>query len=248
MLDTVLEDSTHARLMADTEFLGDDLHGHPPASDGGDSVSGIDSGRGSDNTTTGSPAHATAPDEPAALPSFLRRAERAARWRQPRVRASLAAVALLAGLVLAAQITFVYRDLVAAHWPLGARVLTSSCQLFGCRVGPARSIEGLSVENSGLVRVDKSNIYKLSVSLRNRAGIELALPALDLRLTDAQGQLITRRVLRTAELGATQPTLSAGRELLLQATLQSATQSTAAAAAADSNSGVAGYTIELFYP
>jgi len=64
----------------------------------------------------------------------------------------------------------------------------------------------------------------------------VALPALELALTDAQGQLVARRVLNTAELGVNQATLAAGRELTLQATLQAAT------------APVAGYTIELFYP
>jgi hypothetical protein len=92
------------------------------------------------------------------------------------------------------------------------------------------------VESSGLVRVEKSSIYKLSVALRNRAELEVAMPALELSLTDSQGQLVARRVLTAAELGVNQATLGAGRELALQATLRAAT------------APVAGYTIELFYP
>jgi len=92
------------------------------------------------------------------------------------------------------------------------------------------------VESSGLVRVEKSDIYRLNVALRNRAELEVAVPALELSLTDSQGKLVSRRVLRAAELGVTQATLAAGRDLALQATLQAAT------------APVAGYTIELFYP
>ena len=125
-----------------------------------------------------------------ARPSFLRQAEQAARWRQPRVRAALAATV----------------------------------------------IDSLVVENSGLVRVEKSNVYRLSVALRNRAALEVALPALELSLTDGQGKLVARRVLSARELGVNQATLGAGREMQLQATLQAAT------------APVAGYTIELFYP
>jgi hypothetical protein len=77
------------------------------------------------------------------------------------------------------------------------------------------------------------------VALSNRAGIEVALPALDLALTDSQGRLIARRVLFAADLGAAQATLGAGRELALQATLQAELPAT---------EPVAGYTIELFYP
>ncbi len=187
------------------------------------------------------PAAAPEPDaelraDPSAMPSFLRRAERAQRWRQPRVRAALAAVVGLGLLGLAGQLGYTYRDLVAARYPALRPVLAQACAALGCAIAPPRLIESLSVDSSGLVRVERSNLYKLNVALRNRAGIEAALPALELALTDSQGRLLARRVLRPAELGADVASLAAGRELDLQATLQAATDP------------VAGYTIELFYP
>ena len=171
-----------------------------------------------------------------ATPSFLRQAERAARWRQPRVRAALAATVVLGVAGLAAQLGLEYRDLVAARFPTLRPVLQAACQPLNCSVGPAHVIESLVVESSGLVRVEKSSVYRLSVALRNRAALEVALPALELSLTDGQGKLVARRVLGASELGVNQATLGAGRELQLQATLQAAT------------APVAGYTIELFYP
>jgi len=62
------------------------------------------------------------------------------------------------------------------------------------------------------------------------------MPALDLALTDAEGRLIARRVLRVAELGVPQSTLPAGGTLPLQALLDTG------------EARVAGYTIEAFYP
>lgn len=169
-------------------------------------------------------------------PSFLRRADRAARWQRPRVRAALLACSVLATALLAGQVAFEYRDLVAARLPATRPALELACAWLGCRVGAARSIEGLAVESSGLVRVEQSDVYRLTVALRNRSAIALALPALDLSLTDTQGRLLARRVMHAPELGARQETLAAGRELALQATLQTGPDV------------VAGYTIELFYP
>lgn len=169
-------------------------------------------------------------------PSFLRRAESAQRWRQPGVRATLWAVTLLGGLGLAGQIVFTYRDLAAARFTVLRPALEQVCSWLACSVGEAHAIDSLVVESSGLVRVEKSSIYRLSVSLRNRAAIAVAMPAIEIALTDAQGKLLARRVLRATELGAGQPALAAGRDLALQATLQVATDP------------VAGYTIELFYP
>jgi hypothetical protein len=177
--------------------------------------------------------------DPADRPSFVRRAERAQRWQQPRVRAALAALVVLGVAGLAGQITHAYRDLAAARFPQARPALEQACALLGCRIEAARAIGALAVESSGLVRVESSGLYKLSVALRNQAGIEVALPALDLSLTDTQGRLIARKVLLAADLGVAPSTLGAGRELALQATLQAALPAT---------EPVAGYTIELFYP
>jgi predicted Zn finger-like uncharacterized protein len=191
-----------------------------------------------DSLDTEAPADTTGEirADPAGMPSFLRRAERAQRWRRPGVRAALLVLLLLGLAGLLGQVAYSYRDLVAARFASTRPLLEQSCALLGCTIGAPHLIDSLVVESSGLVRVERSNVYKLSVVLRNRTGIEAALPALDLALTDSQGKLLARRVLRAADLGVSQANLGAGRELALQATLQAAT------------APVAGYTIEIFYP
>jgi predicted Zn finger-like uncharacterized protein len=173
-------------------------------------------------------------------PSFVVSADRAARWRSPRMRALLLSMAALAALGLAGQGAHEYRDVLAARYPDARPLLESACVALGCRVEAARSIESLSVESSGLVRVEKSHLYRLQVALRNRATLALAVPALDVTLTDTQGRVISRKVLKLADLGTAQATIPAGQELGVQATLQA--QGEAAA------QPFAGYTIELFYP
>ena len=185
--------------------------------------------------------------EPGDRPSFVVRAERAERWRRPPVRAALAVVIVAGTLGLAAQAAVEYRDLAAARFPATRPLLVQACAALGCTVDAARVIDALAVESSGLVRVEKSNIYRLSVVLRNRAGIDVALPALDVTLTDSQGRLIARKVVRVADLGAAQATIGAGREIALQATLQAAAAASAPAPALAPET-IAGYTIELFYP
>lgn len=185
-------------------------------------------------------AEAAHPPDPRAeaddMPSFVRSADRAQRWRQPRVRAALLAGAVLAAVALAAQAAHTYRDQLAARLPAARPALEAACSVLACRIEAARAIDKLAVESSGLVRVEKSSVYKLQVTLRNRSDIPLALPAMDLTLSDGAGRTVARRVLRMADLGVNMTTLPAGRELALQATLQAATDP------------VVGYTIELFYP
>ena len=193
------------------------------------------------------PALAEAPlDGPVAIdsalpqaPSFLRRAERAQRWRQPRVRAALAAGCVLGLLLLAAQAAYTWRDQLAAAEPELRGPLLALCGTLRCQIEPVRSIDSLAVDNSGLVRVEKSDLYRLQVTLRNRSSGPVAVPALELTLNDNTGKALARRVLRPVDLGVTEATLAAGRGLPLQATLQTRFPGP---------ESVSGYTIELFYP
>lgn len=191
-------------------------------------------------------AEATAPVDPAradeldlaadVAPSFLREAERAERWQQPSVRRALAAVLVAATLALCLQVAREYRDLIAARW-IGTRpALELVCRWTGCRVEHPRLVDALVVDSSGLVRIDGTNSYRFSVVLRNRSALTLAMPAIDLTLTDTQGRMISRRTLSAAELGVGASSVAAAAELALQATL------------GISDRPVAGYTIEVFYP
>ena len=185
-------------------------------------------------------------------PSFVRRADQAARWRRPRVRLALGAGMVVASAVLAAQVVHTYRDLAAARWPALQPALARACVALRCELGAPRLLDGLTVQSSGLSRADASDLYRLAVTLRNQADIDVALPAIDLSLTDSQGRLVSRRVLPLSALaetsglapgptpGQTPDRLGAGRELVLQATLQ--------VAGAPAAEPVAGYTIVLFYP
>jgi hypothetical protein len=92
------------------------------------------------------------------------------------------------------------------------------------------------VDSSGLVRVEGSPYYRFSLVIQNRAPVVVRMPAIELALTDTQGQTMARRVLRAIELGNDSPSLPARGEVAFNATLELGEQR------------VAGYTVELFYP
>ena len=104
-----------------------------------------------------------------------------------------------------------------------------------CKIEPVRRIDALTVEASQLTQLG-GTIYQFSTTVRNRAAVELTVPALDLVLTGSDGQIIGRKVLRWADFGLRTRSMAAQQELTLQTNLN--TGSTA----------VAGFTIELFYP
>ena len=101
-------------------------------------------------------------------PSFVRRAEQAARWRQPRVRLALGAGAAVAALALAAQVVYTYRDLAAARWPSTRPALEQACAALRCDIGAPRLVAGLAVQSSGLSRVETSDQYRLAMTLHAR--------------------------------------------------------------------------------
>ncbi len=173
---------------------------------------------------------------PTGTPAFVRRAERAARWRRPGVRAAMAAVGGVAALSLLAQVALEYRNTTAARWPATLPLLTAACAALDCSIEAPRAIEALAVESSGLLRIDGTPLYRLSVVLRSRAAVALAVPALDLTLTDSQGAVMARRVIQPQELGVQRANLPPSAEFALQATLSAADRP------------ISGYTIEIFYP
>ena len=183
-----------------------------------------------------SPGELRAAGEAPVMPSFLRAADHAALWRKPVVRGALMAGVLLLALGLVAQAAWIWRDLLAAQVPASEPALRALCRLAGCQLQPLRRIDALAVDSSSLNRVEGSALYQLQLVLHNRADTVLMMPALDLSLTDAQGKMVTRRMLQMADLGVTQAVLQAGQELTVKVMISTGEQR------------VEGYTVELFYP
>jgi predicted Zn finger-like uncharacterized protein len=170
------------------------------------------------------------------LLTFVQQADKAERWRRPWVRAAMALSALMLVLLLAAQIVVARRDAVVAQWPQWRSLVQALCAPFDCRIEPLRRIEQISVDSSGLTRIDDGPVYRLALVLRNRADTPLLTPSIDLSLTDASGTLVSRRMLSAGELGASRTIIAPQQELPLQALLMSAERP------------LTGYTIEIFYP
>jgi predicted Zn finger-like uncharacterized protein len=189
--------------------------------------------------TADSPADAPPVVAPAAppAPTFVREAERAARWRSTPVRLALGSAALLLAAAALLQGARAFHDPIAVHWPAARPLLGLLCPLAGCATGPRRLIEGLRVESSALVHLDDGGrLVRLTLTLRNLHPLPLAPPAVELTLTDARGDIVSRRVLQPAELGVRTDRIAAGGELTMQAALDTG------------ELRVVGYTLEVFYP
>ena len=167
---------------------------------------------------------------------FLRQAQRRARWQQPRVRLALAAGFVLLALLLTLQTAHHFRDTVAARWPSTRPLLLSWCDLAGCSIGTPKRIDDIVVDSTALGRLGEDDAFRLSVTLRNRGQLAVALPSIDLSLTDTSGQLLARRVLAPRDFQASVAVLAPGADIALQAPLSAG------------SSRVSGFTVEVFYP
>lgn len=132
-------------------------------------------------------------------PGFVRQARRRAFWRTPAVRAGLASLGLLLVLLLAGQWALHERHQLAARHPELRPWLVQLCEPLGCRVEPARRIDAIVIDSTALVR-RLGNFYSFDLVLKNTAPMDLAMPALELSLTDTRDAVIARRVFLPDEL------------------------------------------------
>ena len=95
----------------------------------------------------------------------------------------------------------------------------------------------MAVESITLTRnTHSSNTFLLSVALQNHSAYAVAMPALDLTLRDANGLLISRRMLTPQELQVKTTAIEPYSEALVQASITETDQT------------IVGFTVETFYP
>lgn len=169
---------------------------------------------------------------------FVRVAERRAFWQQPLVVfAGFLVCAVLASALLL-QFLRAERDRLAAHLPGLKPVLMSLCVPLRCEIFPLQRIDAVVIDASSFNKA-RGELFQFDVDVRNTATVPLAMPALELTLTDNQDQPLVRRVLMPAELRAPAELAASGAwSGSLPVGLQ-------APVSADR---VAGYRVLAFYP
>ena len=151
-------------------------------------------------------------------------------------------IALLLAVLLAAQALHAYRTQIAAHYPASRALLERLCRIAHCEVGLPKAADQLVIESSDLQAVDatKPNLIQLAASVRNKAAIAVAFPAIEVTLTDAQDRPLARRVLLPDQyLAGGKPAaagLRAGEDFSIRLTLDT------------TELRPVGYRLYLFYP
>lgn len=171
--------------------------------------------------------------------AFVRQARRRAFWGRPFVRAMMLLALMALGLLLALQVAVHDRDRLAAADPGLRPLLGWLCEPLGCSVQPPRQVDAIAIDSSSFVKL-RGDTYRLNVTLKNLAATEVAMPALELTLTDAQDDAVIRRVLMAAELAPQTGVIAAGSEWSGSFVLAVAPNGAAAR--------IAGYRLLAFYP
>lgn len=168
--------------------------------------------------------------------SFVRAARRKAFWRKPQVRVALVAMILLAVMGLVLQIAIQERDRLAAADSRLRPMLQALCASLHCEIAPQRQIADIVIDSSSFNKA-RGDSYHLALTMKSKASIPLAMPAVELTLTDAQDQPMLRRVLLPTDMGAPME-LPAGGEWSASVSVIVTT----------GGARVAGYRLLAFYP
>jgi predicted Zn finger-like uncharacterized protein len=181
---------------------------------------------------------ASEPDAPEQEPGFVRQARRRAFWQSTGVRLVLSLLVLVLAALLAGQWALHERDRLAAWRPDLQPLLQQVCGHLGCTVAPVRRIDAIVIDSTALVR-RIGNFYSFDLVLKNTAPLPLAVPALELTLTDVGGTVIARRVFLPDEWPDA-PSLLPARD--------SVTVNFRLSLALNEATPMAGYGALLFYP
>lgn len=171
--------------------------------------------------------------------SFVRQARRREFWHRSAVRAALVILLLVLGTLLGVQVALQDRDHLAAANPALRPWLARLCEPLRCAIRPPRQIDAIAIDSSSFNKL-RTDAYRLNVTLKNQAATDVAMPALELTLTDGQDQALVRRVVMPAELGPNAAVIPAASEWSGSLAL--------AVAGNDASGRIAGYRLLAFYP
>ncbi|MCX8005517.1 MAG: zinc-ribbon domain-containing protein [Burkholderiaceae bacterium] len=135
-------------------------------------------------------AERDAPAEPPLAPDFLRPPAPPARG----FSIVYGGGSVLLALLMLAQLAVVFRTELATRWPQWRPALVTLCSAFGCQVGWPTRADLLAVVGSELQALPGTDVLELTATIRNRANFKVALPALEVTLTDTTNRTLARKV------------------------------------------------------
>ena len=112
-------------------------------------------------------------------------------------------------------------------------------QPLNCSVRALQRIDALVVDTASFNKI-QTDVYRLSFTVKNLSGLALALPSVEVTLTDLQDQVVLRRVLSPQDLSVAADILAAGTEWPVSAAVRVVSDA--------ATPRVVGYRVMAFYP
>ncbi|NBQ89815.1 MAG: DUF3426 domain-containing protein [Betaproteobacteria bacterium] len=142
-------------------------------------------------------------------------------------------------ITLVALTAYAARGPIAYTWPQLRPWVLQFCGSVGCQLPAIRKIDAVKLQGSSLSQDDVSGHHRLRVQLHNTEDAPVLMPALDVALVDAQGEVMARRMIDPMELQPSMLQLAPGAEVAVSITLDLRALDSAA---------IASFSVSTFYP
>lgn len=140
---------------------------------------------------------------------------------------------------LSALLAYTARGPIVQQWPELRPMVLQWCATLGCQLPAQRRLEALVLQASSLSQDDSSGHHRLRLQWHNSSDAPVIMPAVDLSIVNAQGQVLARRMLDPSELQPALTSVAPGSEAAVSAVLH-----LRALAAED----IASFRVSTFYP
>ncbi len=143
------------------------------------------------------------------------------------------------GIVLLLQVTMHERHWLAAQYPGLKPTLVGLCAPFSCQIMAYQQIESIVIDSSAFSKT-MPDVFNLSFTLKNTGPVPVAMPALELTLTDSQDKAALRKVLSVHDMGHKGETLGAEEEFNVSLPVS--------VKMPEQGAKISGYRLLAFYP
>lgn len=142
-------------------------------------------------------------------------------------------------LLLVFQVMLKERNRIATYAPALAPVLQMACEHIACSISPLQQIESVVIDSSSFTKL-RADAYRLNFVIKNTAQVALAIPSVELTLSDVQGQTVMRKVLSPQDFSRSVERLDANGEIAASISLSVKTE--------EGKERFNGYQLLAFYP
>jgi predicted Zn finger-like uncharacterized protein len=142
-------------------------------------------------------------------------------------------------LALALQVVLFERNEILSREPKAKPWLVALCKPLGCHLEMLKRIQSIVIDSSTFSKIS-TDIYQLTLVLKNTSTVDLQLPSVELTLINSLDQPLLRRVFSVDELDVQSRTLLSLSELPLTFSF--------AIKAGELPDRVPGYRVLVFYP